>query len=144
MHFGYLEFSWALECSGEHSTNISVFYIPSPRSVMFNGTLNVPLSFLQTFSTCHVVSKNHSKRILSTTRSIEVSMPSRALHKWWNFLQTSQKLLLWIAYQKTNERQDPYSRMPSWAPPSSRMFLGVQERNWCAINLAIDLSKMVH
>ncbi len=40
---------------------------------MFNGTLNVPLSFLQTFSTCHVVSKNHSKRILSTTRSIEVS-----------------------------------------------------------------------
>lgn len=49
MLFGYLELSWTLKCSQEHSTSVKACYIPPPRSLVLNGTPNIPLKFLQTF-----------------------------------------------------------------------------------------------
>jgi hypothetical protein len=80
---------------------------------MFNGTLNVPLSFLQSFSTCRIVSKNHSKKILSITRSIEVSNALKSSSQMMKLSTNLSKTLGVNNMSKTNEKQDPYSRMPS-------------------------------
>jgi hypothetical protein len=66
-------------------------------------------------------------------------MASIALDKCRSILHTSPKLRVWINYQKTKERRNPYSRMRSWALASSTMLLSAQESIRCAIFLATNL-----
>jgi hypothetical protein len=69
----YVESSWVLECSWEHSKNLKAFCIPPPRFIVLNVPLNVPLNFLQTFFKHHVVGKNLSNFFFCTFVSIELS-----------------------------------------------------------------------
>lgn len=46
-YFDYINLSWAIDSSWEDSTSVKVFYIPPPSFLVFKGTLNVSLIFLQ-------------------------------------------------------------------------------------------------
>jgi hypothetical protein len=46
-YFDYVNLSWAIDSSWEHSTSVKAFCIPLPSSLVLKGTLNVPLIFLQ-------------------------------------------------------------------------------------------------
>jgi len=74
--------------------------MPPIRSIMLNGTINIPLNFLQTFLSTIVGTRTVPRRFILLLGLFNFRVPSKALHECTSFLQTSWKLRVWITYMK--------------------------------------------